>query len=295
MGKLRLIFLLLTSAGTVVVLRPLFSAPQPQHGYAGTEVCFVCHIDFARRWGQVSHSKVLLDKKRPADQRGCEACHGPGARHVAGERKVIVAWERLKLREQMAICLKCHQESVKAEWWQATSHAKMELTCTACHEVHRPVKQEHLLLRSPRETCSQCHERMAEQIKAGTHHPLAEGLLECNSCHNVHGTPYPRALNQQQEALCAVCHDRVPQPESHQRSDWRRAHRPKARAERDKCLMCHSQEGFCNRCHIVPLPHPQKFVTEHGPAARAHRQACLNCHEKKYCLLCHEAVPGGRD
>jgi DmsE family decaheme c-type cytochrome len=270
---------------------PLPSAEETPK-YAGAEVCFVCHIAFARRWGEVSHSKKLLDKALPADQRGCEACHGPGAAHVAGERKKIIAWDKLKAQQEWDICLKCHQKLLSAEHWKAGAHAALEVSCTQCHEVHKVVPQEHLLKQPVKETCDGCHEGMKAQIAEETHHPLPEGVLECGQCHNVHGTENPRALLGPQDEMCAMCHgDEVPKPDSHKNENWKKEHNEDAKQNQEKCLTCHSQEGFCNRCHIVPVPHPEEFVTQHGPTAKEHLQACRNCHEDDYCLVCHTEIP----
>lgn len=278
-------------AGVLLVGPPLPSAEEAPK-YAGAEICFVCHISFARRWAEVSHSKTLLAKDRPADQRGCEACHGPGAAHTAGDRKKIVAWDRLKVQQEWSICLKCHQPTVTLERWQATPHAAGGIACIHCHEVHKPVAREYLLKKPAGETCQECHEGMKAQIAEGTHHPLPEGVLECGQCHNVHGTAHERSLLAPQDEICTVCHgDEVPQPETHQQENWKLGHTEEAKRNQEKCLTCHSQGGFCNRCHIVPLPHPEQFVTEHGPAAREHLAACRNCHGEKFCLLCHTEVP----
>jgi len=262
---------------------------QPQ--YAGAEVCFVCHIDFARKWGEVSHSKTLMDKERPADQRGCEACHGPGSVHVAGTRKQILGWKKLSPAAQNDLCLKCHQGKVEAGRWKPTVHAELEMVCVACHEVHKPVEQEHLLKQPALETCNACHGGMAEQVEAKTHHPIPEGF-ECSTCHNFHGTENERLLVAPQQDLCALCHDPVPKPEDHARAEWRLKHLPEAKEQQDQCLMCHSQTTFCHQCHVVKVPHPEGFVTDHGPTAKEHRPACLNCHAEEYCTLCHETVPG---
>lgn len=282
------------AVASVILLSPTATPPSAQETpqYAGAEICFVCHISFARRWAEVRHSKTLLASDRPADQRGCEACHGPGAAHVAGDRKKIVAWSRLKVQQEWDICLQCHQPTVTADRWKATPHATLQIACTQCHEVHKPMAQEYLLKKPVKETCNECHDGMKAQIAAETHHPLPEGVLECGMCHNVHGTAHERSLLSPQDEMCAVCHgDEVPKPETHRRENWKLQHTEEAQQNREKCLTCHSQGSFCNRCHIVPVPHPEKFVTEHGPTAQAHLAACRNCHEEKFCLLCHTEVP----
>jgi hypothetical protein len=56
-------------------------------------------------WAQVPHSQWMLDEKLPEHLRGCEACHGPGSLHVVQRPGNIVAWSKLSIAEQNAICL----------------------------------------------------------------------------------------------------------------------------------------------------------------------------------------------
>ncbi|HIE50988.1 MAG TPA: hypothetical protein EYP85_04450 [Armatimonadetes bacterium] len=263
----------------------------PAHGYAGAEVCFVCHIDFARRWALLDHSQELMKRDRPADLRGCEACHGPSAAHVAGERKKTVRWEKLEPGQQADICLKCHQDVLEADRWRKGKHAAAGLSCTFCHEVHKPLENPSLLKQPLKKVCLPCH-NLREEEEAQTHHPLFGGLLPCTACHNVHGTPHQPLLKIQQDALCADCHGKkVPQPKTHQRAQWRLKHRAEAQTQRAQCLMCHSEQGFCNRCHVVPLPHPENFALKHASPSRKHTEVCLLCHQKNYCQICHLEVP----
>jgi hypothetical protein len=84
------------------------SIPEPlakiKAKYVGSKICFGCHIDVAKVWAQVPHSQWMLDEKLPEHLRGCEACHGPGSLHVVQRPGNIVAWSKLSIAEQNAIC-----------------------------------------------------------------------------------------------------------------------------------------------------------------------------------------------
>lgn len=276
----------------------LFRFQQTPPSYVGSDSCFMCHIDFARRWAAHRHSKALLAKDRPPEAQGCEACHGPGSLHVAGERGRILRWGQLPAAKQTALCLPCHEPKVRANLWEQNPHAVLELSCTFCHTVHRPMPEEPMLAKKKVELCNPCHqEPLQKAVEAKTHHLLeVEGLtLECGMCHNLHGTEHERSLLQPQEQLCKTCHgQKVPQPESHKAAGWLKQHGKEFQKadQREQCLMCHSQRGSCEACHGgVPMPHPQGFALKHTELAKKVGRGCLNCHEPTYCELCHEKAP----
>ena len=55
------------------------------------------------------------------------------------------------------------------------------------------------------ETCLQCHDRLAEEIKAAVPHPPAAGG-ECSSCHNPHVARFEKLLQDRPGPLCIACH-----------------------------------------------------------------------------------------
>lgn len=258
--------------------------------YVGTPVCLKCHIDFARRWAALDHSKKMVDPALPRERSGCEACHGPGAEHVTGRRKTIVRWEHLELADRSKTCLQCHQGKVEAALWGDTLHSEL-MSCDHCHEVHKPVKSEHMLKAADGDACIECHQDLAKEVEAKTHHTLADGALSCDMCHTFHGSEHGRLLHAPQGELCAECHDQVPKTEAHQRPDYKLKHKAEAKGHEEQCYMCHEEQTFCKSCHQVPLPHKEDFVTEHGPTAAKIQDACLRCHEADFCRNCHDTVP----
>src|SRR5271170_3648929 len=72
------------------------AAPQnPPPGYVGSEVCKVCHNDNYTSFEKTPHWKTTLDTRRGPAFEGCEACHGPGAEHVAsgGDKSKIFVFK----------------------------------------------------------------------------------------------------------------------------------------------------------------------------------------------------------
>lgn len=260
-----------------------------EQAFVGTDICVVCHIDYARLWLSLEHSQAMLAEEHPPALTGCEACHGPGGLHVAGLREVIVAWSELEPTEGARLCLQCHDQ-LEPELWFQSIHSEL-MGCSVCHEVHYPVEREALLKMPEGEECSDCHD-MAAAEAAGHHHPLLEGGLPCNMCHQFHGAEHPALLYAPMEQTCTDCHDEVPQPPSHAEPEFRLNHGDEARADQERCLTCHSYETSCASCHAVEFPHPEDFVVEHGAAAREHLNACHNCHGQDYCLQCHDTASG---
>ena len=119
--------------------------------------CFACHTTAATTAG-------ALDPARLTPGLTCEACHGPGARHVAAAEqdrlaeatRAVLNPRRLEPAASVDFCGACH-----ATWWDVTlAHetgiaalrsqpyrlqssrcwggGDARITCIACHDVHEP-------------------------------------------------------------------------------------------------------------------------------------------------------------
>ena len=93
--------------------------------YAGEAACVDCH-------------NTVADERRPSKhvQVHCEACHGPLAKHAAGEMDTPPAKPDSRL-----LCPTCHTKSVgKPVGFPqvvVADHAG-DAECTACHKPHSP-------------------------------------------------------------------------------------------------------------------------------------------------------------
>jgi mono/diheme cytochrome c family protein len=172
--------------------------------------CFSCHST-----GGVVGGKLNLEKMTPGIR--CEACHGPGGRHIAAARegdpsaKLIYNPNTLS-GDQLTqdFCASCHRGNEEFGLLQSMEqnnvrfqpyrmfHSKCysddrRISCTACHNPHEPVKTEPAHYDSK---CMACHApkgkpaaagfkttARAVQAAPGTERPCPVGTKDCVSCH----------------------------------------------------------------------------------------------------------------
>ena len=140
---------------------------------AESRACFACHTT-------ASVTKNQLDGKGAVPGVTCEACHGPGASHVAamnsGQQEqgaqLIMDPSRLDPVASVDFCGACHrtQEDVvsdvglsalnlrfapyRLENSKCWSKPDARLTCVTCHDPHQPLEHDPAFYDS---RCLQCH------------------------------------------------------------------------------------------------------------------------------------------
>lgn len=165
--------------------------------------CFRCHTT-----GPLGLSDEFAIEPSELGVR-CEACHGPGAEHIAkiGAGEVAAAKSaidnpaRLSAPELMTYCGGCHRppssEGEAIDWrdpWN-TRHQPIYLsqsacfkdspeglTCMACHDPHQPVRRDEPAYYNAR--CAECHS--AEQDPPAS---VCKPEPGCSSCHMPGVTP----------------------------------------------------------------------------------------------------------
>ena len=93
--------------------------------YAGRAACEDCHADVVETRKGSRHEQI-----------GCEACHGPAAKHVANPTDVKPAKP-----DPRAVCIRCHSASAsrpKAFPQVIVADHAPEGECTNCHKAHAP-------------------------------------------------------------------------------------------------------------------------------------------------------------
>jgi hypothetical protein len=164
-------------------------------------LCFGCHSTASSTDG-VFHPDRLIQGVT------CEACHGPGAQHVAQmslehdtrTSALIFNPARLATNDSVDFCGACHRTSADVSLSNVTGifilrfpaygleqsrcwkNGDARLTCTACHDTHKPRVQDAAFYDK---VCVSCHSPGSTIPKDRTH---AIGICkvsnrECVSCH----------------------------------------------------------------------------------------------------------------
>jgi predicted CXXCH cytochrome family protein len=227
-------------------------------------MCADCHSTWLRRnydsaTGRYSTQWAGIDV-------GCEACHGPGAAHVAWAGKT--AWRRaleggrglvVDLSSQSAqldTCGRCHSrresltDGVHAGQ-RYHDHYRLELLRDGLYEVDGTMRDEVYVLGSFLQS------RMAH-----------EGV-RCTDCHDAH----TQRLLADGNALCVRCHDAG-------RYDSVSHHHHQAGALGSRCVECHMPERIYmevdrRREHAFRVPRPDLSAKYGNP------NACNDCHRDK--------------
>lgn len=259
--------------------------------FAGTETCMECHEEAYESYIQNRHA-IAADARTPGANKGCEACHGPGAEHADsdGERPIrTLSADSDEAADAInAACLQCHTRGRQA-LWQGSGHQSRDLSCSSCHNIHKN-NPDNLAEKNTEETCIKCHPKIRAQMLRQSHHPIREGKIGCADCHNAHGTIADKMIDAQTiSQKCFQCH-------THTRGPFLWEHPPAV----EDCLTCHTPHGsshsgllkgrvpyLCQRCH-ANVGHPSELAarssSDAGQSAyrvlnnRAFYRACLNCH-----------------
>jgi predicted CXXCH cytochrome family protein len=206
-----------TSAGAIGLL--LNSCSTVQRGvvvplqiegatFVGNKACQECHTNISRSFPASPHARLHLQSGR--EQNGCEACHGPGSKHVAsggGRGKFII-----NPGKNSEACFQCHLQE-QAEFHFPQHHPVLEgkMNCVQCHDPHgqdimKPAGG--LAMARLNQTCAECHREQTKPVMF-EHAALREG---CIVCHSPHGSVNAKLLNERDANLCLKCHAQVHRP-----------------------------------------------------------------------------------
>ena len=255
--------------------------------YVGAETCKSCHEETYNAWEKTAHWKTTLNKDGGPSHQGCEGCHGPGGDHVAGggDKAKIYTFKDASRQETSARCLTCHGESHEQSHFAESAHASSDIGCLDCHSPHHAKESQHLLAQSSPQLCYGCHTAAKADFAKPYHHRVNEGLLQCNDCHNPHGTATVRQVRvlPSGDAVCYKCHVDKQGPFVYE-------HVP---VKTEGCTSCHAPHGStnprllkvslvnmqCLQCHTFPTV---------GPSGPVHNQS------PKYhaCTMCHSQIHG---
>lgn len=172
--------------------------------YVGNQACFECHTNYNRSFITSPHARLRLDGFTGQPDNGCEACHGPGSKHIAsggGRGRFIVNPGR-----NASACFQCHLQT-HAEFNLPHHHPVIEgkMNCVQCHDPHgtdimKPAGG--LAMARRNQSCVECHQEQSRPF-IFEHEALREG---CTVCHNPHGSINAKLLVEPDNNLCLKCH-----------------------------------------------------------------------------------------
>lgn len=248
--------------GAAVIASAMLAAPA-----AAQEECLACHEDQAKAFASTDHGRKFKADDRFKDA-SCLSCHTGAREHAesGGEKKPL---SLRKGTEANVACLACHADSPRHANWQGSAHQAAGVACASCHNPHTQsvaTPRSAKTLPGPTKgtaTCLECHGGQRAALHQRSSHPLANGKIECSSCHDPHGTTGEKMIKAgSTNELCYSCHQNL-------RGPFLWEHSP----VREDCLTCHKAHGS-NYPQLL-----QARVT----------QLCVSCHQQGR----HQTVPGG--
>jgi hypothetical protein len=165
--------------------------------------CFGCHSTAPNVGGHLDEQKLVPGVS-------CEACHGPGAKHVTTAKLAAMAGTpdaargsiftpaELNPADAVDFCGACHTTfwDVKLTGAKGVSTAKSQpyrlqeskcwgngdarLTCVACHDPHQPLQTD---LAAYDSSCLKCHGVAATQASVKANQACRVGTKNCATCH----------------------------------------------------------------------------------------------------------------
>lgn len=257
----------------------LFARAKPDD-YMSQAGCAECHSKIVENWPTSPHAALVSDASLPLDKQGCQGCHGPGNIHQSEDNPEVISFTKMTPKESSAACLRCHEKTMAASHWKRTEHARADVPCVSCHQIHTDTDNalSHVakadarsqvftakadpkaMLKADEQTlCGSCHQAAVAEFRGVNHHPVPEGRVACSDCHNLHPTKTSKVDHDAVKGRCVSCHTEKAGPFVYE-------HDPVAGFTGDGCQECHRPHGsnnpamlnsvtrgLCAQCHTDKL------------------------------------------
>lgn len=270
-----------------------YAQPTDPALYVGADTCKTCHEEIYNHFETTAHFATTMEGKLEArkgpDWQGCEACHGPGKEHVdgGGDKSKIFTFKDATPQETTGRCLRCHQYTEEHGNYDRSLHLANGLSCIDCHSPHHAKESQFLMKVKSPDLCYTCHLNVRAEFARPFHHRVNEGLIQCNDCHNPHGSFRPKQLRTDAagDEVCYKCHTEKQGPFVYQHE-----------AKIEGCVICHSPHGSTNQRMLRQNQVNLLCISCHSQAANAGPPGTPSFHDQstKYqsCTLCHVAIHG---
>jgi DmsE family decaheme c-type cytochrome len=166
--------------------------------------CAACHENLGRQFETTVHGRIQSFEVH-SGQVGCVTCHGDGQAHMdAGGDPALIRGlgDKTEPEQTAEVCMACHRSRALHDWVGGV-HPMNGVGCSDCHKIHaNPGK-----IARYSETCMDCHTEVQAQFTYPSHHPVLEGHMTCDSCHDPHGTSVGMLRTEERpQDLCYSCH-----------------------------------------------------------------------------------------
>ncbi len=283
------LLLLICLAAPALPQEPEGEAATLPEGYAGAEMCAVCHEDIALAFVKSPHNQIGKVHGGKWMGQECETCHGPGGQHAeSADASLIFGFRNAAADRANKTCLECHSGQETHRGRLMGAHYRNTLDCTSCHSVHQSERRA-LLTADSTQLCSSCHVSERAAFNRPFTHRLTQNAIECVDCHNPHGGPAPASMQRfaANDLSCLKCHGdkRGPFPFEHapvKLEACSTCHEPHGSAN-PRMLIRHNTQQLCLECHTLT---PQNLG---GPPTAFHD---LRTARFRDCTVCHSKIHG---
>lgn len=283
---------------------------QDKAEYAGTELCATCHEDLAKSFDRGVHQRIGTTAKYGRQEQACEACHGPGSKHIeAADATGILNPKKMRGQQADAACLACHRNQSTQHGRVMSSHARGGAACTSCHVIHGGTAAADGSLTYPKQPpvapkrhqdvnaqCGSCHISQRAQFQRPHAHRIPQNAMSCIDCHNPHGTFTARDMTAQASGVpgCVSCH-------ADKRGPFTYEHAP---MRMETCTTCHESHGsanprmltraevkfVCLECHA----NTPSLAARPGPFQGTVPPSFHDLRSPRYrnCTVCHQKIHG---
>jgi hypothetical protein len=289
------------------------AAPVKEQAFVGANECFICHRPHTDAWSETKHPNAYTDlpKQYQNDPAcltchvtgfgkqggfvsgtekdllmvGCEACHGPGARHVDAAQRFVMANPG-------------EEAQIEKEMRETIVKTPSDTICTSCHTTqahgHHPSFEGQSIRSASRSSAVPCCPSMPAAKISGTNSALHGHASRYNvkTCGGCHYDQYKHWRVEQHSILAATL--------------------PANYANDKSCQACHTSDGAnvgsltsttngqhhrvgasCESCHGPALEHVlfnKRFITTAplGPKLeQAARDSIRKGKPNTSCIQCH--------
>ncbi|MFC1838145.1 cytochrome c3 family protein [Thermodesulfobacteriota bacterium] len=258
-------------------------------GYMGSDSCKDCHTDAYDSWKASRHASIFtasdtspecmechvtgINDFTPPEEYsvGCEACHGPGKEHIAGDGNP----DKIVSSNSADICGRCHsnkQSGENSKWikryrpgMRLSEVEGLDLISVDSEKLPPAINNMHPAMTYNMWFASGHSKKPDRNIKVGAMD--WEDPVSCVACHNPHHSNNLYQLRMKRDKLCISCHlqDEVLKGRGAKGiEETRNLHTP------TPCFACHMTEGN----HLMKVLRPDS-----PDLAESRFDSCTVCHK----------------